>query len=129
LIPSACTTVLAAVAEGESNDEFIDVDRGDLRILGTGSAFGLWDLPGNLPNLPHPREVNSETRTGVKHSHQRRKLSPIESITAEVAQLAVGWVAAAVGWMVVAAGWIVAAAVGWIVAVAAGEAADRPDPA
>jgi hypothetical protein len=120
------------------NDEFIDVDRGDLRILGAGSAFGLWDLPGNLPNLPHPREVNSETRTGVKHSHQRRKLSPIESITAEVAQLAVGWVAVAAGWRVAAAvgwivavavGWIVAVAVGWIVAVAAGEAADRPDPA
>ena len=87
MIPSAWTTVLAAVAGGESNDEFIDVDRGDLRILGAGSAGGLWHLPSNFPDIPHPREVDGEARAGFKRSHQRRRLGPIESFTAEVGSL------------------------------------------
>jgi hypothetical protein len=71
LIPSACTTGVAAVAGGESNDEFIDVDRGDLRILG---AFGLWRLPANFPYLPHTREVGSPAGAGHECTDQRRKL-------------------------------------------------------
>ena len=55
---------MVAVAEESQNDEFIDVDWGNLRILGIGRTFGLWHLPADFPDFHDSCEVDGQAGAG-----------------------------------------------------------------
>lgn len=95
MIPSAETKGNCRFSRRRCCDEFVDVDRRDIRLVGAGSADGLWHLSGALPDLLDACDVGGKARRDGQREGQRRKLRPPQAISAAVLNWwKVGWTAA-----------------------------------